>query len=147
MFNKQNNYQDGYIALMSAIIISLVLVAVLSTISIVGFAVRANTLEGEYKERSLTLARACVEYATLQLSGKPLYYVTNETVTVTTEGTCTLTTKNGGAWKMMIYASASVENAVTQLQASFDIKKGVLLNVGEVNDFDCSSCGGGSSPA
>ena len=58
----------GFIALMSAVVISVVLLLLATTGSLIGFNSRFNILESEYKERSSALAEACVDQALLQLA-------------------------------------------------------------------------------
>ena len=55
--------QDGYIALISVIIISLLLITVITALSTINYFSRYNILENEYKERSSGLAEGCVDYA------------------------------------------------------------------------------------
>jgi hypothetical protein len=64
---------SGYIALMSAIIISIVLITVVSSVSVSGFFGRFNILDSEYKEISSGLAEACVEIAIIKLANDNSY--------------------------------------------------------------------------
>lgn len=66
-----NNKQSGYIALMSAIVISALLMLLAVTVSITGFLSRSNELDAEYKQRSLSLAQGCVQVALLHLAEDP----------------------------------------------------------------------------
>lgn len=67
------NPQSGFIALISAIIISVVLLAIAATLSLSGFYTRFNILDSEYKKRSLGLAEACAETALLDLANNINY--------------------------------------------------------------------------
>jgi hypothetical protein len=58
----------GFIALISALIISLVLLLIASGGSISGFYTRVNSLSSEYKEQSQALADACVSHTLLALA-------------------------------------------------------------------------------
>ncbi len=60
--------QSGYIALMSAIIISILLLAITVNLGFNGFFGRFNILDSESKERSSALAEACVDTAVLNLA-------------------------------------------------------------------------------
>ena len=64
---------SGFMALISAIIISILLLGVTLTISLTGFFSRFNVLDSESKERSIGLAEACVDAAVLD-------YTTNDTI-------------------------------------------------------------------
>lgn len=61
-------HNKGYIALMSAIIISLILVGMTFSISTGGYFSRFNVLNSEYKRISLGLAESCVNSALLRVS-------------------------------------------------------------------------------
>jgi len=60
--------QDGFVALISAIIISVMLLIIAVTIGMTGIFGRFNVLDSESKERSIGLAEACVDTAILKLS-------------------------------------------------------------------------------
>ena len=74
--------QDGYIALTSVIIVSLLLITVITALSAVNYFSRYNILENEYKERSSGLAEACVDYAIGRVASNPSYAGNNEKVAV-----------------------------------------------------------------
>jgi hypothetical protein len=78
--------QGGYIALTSVIIISLLLITIITALSSVNYFSRYNILENEFKERSLGLAEACVDYAFAKLAANSSY-TGNETVAIGTD-TC-----------------------------------------------------------
>lgn len=65
--------REGYIALMSAIIISVILMGLLTTLSLGGFFGRFNVLKSEFKNRSFALAQGCAEAAFLNLTENPGY--------------------------------------------------------------------------
>lgn len=60
--------QTGFIALISAIIISVVLLLVVTSAALTGFSGRFNILDSELKERSSAIADACVDEARLYLA-------------------------------------------------------------------------------
>lgn len=60
--------QGGFIALMSAIIISAVLITTIVTGSLSGFYTRFNILDSELKKRSAALAEACADIVLYKLS-------------------------------------------------------------------------------
>jgi hypothetical protein len=68
----------GYIALISVIIISLLLITVTAALSCSNYFSRLNILENEFKIKSGNLAVACVNYAKTKLAGDPLNYAGNE---------------------------------------------------------------------
>lgn len=74
----------GFVALMSAIIISAVLLMVVGAGSLSSYYVRFNILDREYKRMSATLADACAGEARLKLSADAAY-AGDTTVAVGTE--------------------------------------------------------------
>jgi len=62
---QKANSQKGYIALISAIIISVVMLGLITAVSTSGFFTRFNVLDGENKRVSLGLADSCQQVALL----------------------------------------------------------------------------------
>ena len=60
------NKESGFILLMSSIVVSAILVAVVFSLSFSGFFTRFNLLDSYNKEASLNLAEACGEIAVLK---------------------------------------------------------------------------------
>ena len=60
--------QGGFVALTSTVVIAVLLIAVTLSLNLTGFFARFNVLETEYKERSFSLAEACVQTALLKLA-------------------------------------------------------------------------------
>ena len=60
--------QQGYIALMSVIVISVLLLSMTTSLGFSGFFSQFNILDFESKERGLALARACQSVAILNLA-------------------------------------------------------------------------------
>ncbi len=58
---------SGFIALMSAVILSAVLLLLAANLSFTGFFDRSNILDSELKKRSLAAAEACADTAILKL--------------------------------------------------------------------------------
>lgn len=59
--------QEGYLALMSSIIIAGVLMAAVFSLSFKSFMTRFNILDAEYKKRSFSYAEACADTAVLKV--------------------------------------------------------------------------------
>ena len=64
----KNRENGGYIALISTIIISLILLGLTVNMSTAGFFVRFSSLDSEYKRVSLGLAESCAQVALLRLA-------------------------------------------------------------------------------
>ena len=67
---------DGFIALISVIVITLILLTMTAALGTKGFLDRFNILEGEAKETSAGLAWACAQGARVKISADPLYQPT-----------------------------------------------------------------------
>lgn len=85
--HKKNPNKGGYIALVSAIIMSAIIMLVAVTASFKGFYGRYNILDSEYKDRSLALAEACADQTLLQLANNPSYGG-DATTTIAGAGQC-----------------------------------------------------------
>lgn len=112
----------GFIALMSAVIISVVLLIAITTTGLAGFYGRFNIADSEYKERSSALADACFDTILIHLANDPTYnsYAVPETVSVTGTDNCQILTKsivgNTGTFTIRgIY-----QHAYTNLQIAVD---------------------------
>ena len=90
MYAKRNLKNRGFTALITALIISVLLIAVIVTTSGAAFLTRFSILGPEFKAESQSLAEACVEYALLNIFQDPTYVTTNETVTIATGSACRL---------------------------------------------------------
>ncbi len=91
--NSKNN--SGFIALMSAIIISVILLLITANLNLTGFYNRSNILDWELKEKSSALAEACADIILLRMAIDDSY-TGGESVTVAGSDTCTIfsTTEN-----------------------------------------------------
>lgn len=87
--NQSSN--GGYIAIVSAIVISVLILAVTLTLGFTGFFGRFNILDAESKERSSALAEACADNAILKLSNDKDYVLVaaDHTIAVGTD-TCNI---------------------------------------------------------
>ena|SRR3989338_10087446 len=108
--------QKGFIALMSAIIISVVLLLMITNLSLTGFYGRFNVLDSELKERSSALAEACVDTALLRIANDPTYpYPTNDPINVDGND-CIIESATGGN----ISTTANYKNYITNLKIEVD---------------------------
>ncbi len=78
------NFQKGFIALFSVIIISFVLLLLTVSMNFAGFAGRFNIFDSESKERSNALANGCLEKARLAIATEE--YTPNVQVPVDIDG-------------------------------------------------------------
>jgi hypothetical protein len=81
---KHSGHNRGFIALMSVIIISAILLMLVFSVGVSSFLNRFDALDIENKRVSLGLAEACVSVAMLRLALNPTTYGGGEVVTVDT---------------------------------------------------------------
>lgn len=108
--------RNGFMALISVVIISVILLLIATTLSMTGFAGRLNILDSEYKERSLGLAEACVDAAILRLAQTPTYAVNPPGVVVPVGvDSCNIRSITPATNPIVIQATASFQNSFTNL--------------------------------
>ncbi len=110
--------QRGFIALASAIIISVLLLAITAAISLTGFFGRFNVFDSESKERSSALAEACIDTAKLNYANNSSYAPNNQSVSVGSDQ-CTIISflKNTPTTGQdTIKTQASINKSYTDLQ-------------------------------
>jgi len=131
----KNNKQDGFILLMSSIVISVILVAVVFSLSFGGFFTRFNLLDGYNKEASLALAQACGEIAVLKKVQDP-FYSGNEVFTIGSQ-TCSILPveiyDNGE--RAEIKTTADIGGAITNLQITYDCPNQIVKRRRELAAF------------
>jgi hypothetical protein len=106
--------QSGYIALVSSIIISILLLMVTFAISSSNLSGRFNVLNAEFKERSLALAEACVDTALLKLAQNQSYSG-NENIFVGNDQ-CSILAVETLSGQKIIKTKAIFQNSVTNLK-------------------------------
>jgi hypothetical protein len=106
------SYQKGFVALMSAIIVSVVLLLITTAGSFINFYGRLNVADASYKEESAALARACVGQVQLELGRDGV--VTAGTVAIGSDQ-CTIKTAASP-----YQVQAQVNGAYTNLEFTLD---------------------------
>lgn len=128
-----NSTCAGFIALMSAIIVSAVILVVTVTLSYSSFFTRYNLLDSEFKERSGALAEGCVDAALLKLAGDPSYSG-NETANIGSE-TCQIRLILISGTNKIIETRASFQNAFTNLRVTVDQNTLAVISWIEIPHF------------
>lgn len=109
----------GFIALMSAIIISSILLLVAVGGSLTGFYTRTNIVDTELKERSLAAADSCVDRALVALA-QDQQYAGKKTHVLNGLDRCTISTLfNSGTHIDFTVQATSSAMAVTNLKISY----------------------------
>jgi hypothetical protein len=101
---EQLEVANGYIALMSVIIISLLLITITAALSFANYFSRFNILENEFKITGENLATACVNYARAKLMGDPNNYAGNELSVPVGDDVCSVISvvPTGNVWPKTI---------------------------------------------
>lgn len=120
-----NVTQHGFVAIMSAIVISILLLAITVGLGFSGFFGRFNILDSENKERSLALAEACADKAILNFVQNQTYNPVNECVEVgdvCPDGTniCTIVSKIFSGSGTTFKTQACINESVTNLEVIID---------------------------
>ena len=116
ILNKKRN--TGFIALMSAVIISVILLLIATNLSLTSFYGRSKILDSELKERSSALAEACADTAIVKLANDPLYTppAGGEPVSVSGDE-CIIESVIGS----IINVKADYKNYITKLKIEVDL--------------------------
>lgn len=129
--NKQND--KGFIALTSAIIVSVVLLLIATTLSFTGFSSRFNILDSEFKERSSALADACLDVALLGFAQNPSYL---GNVNVSVGGnSCSISTVTTSGSEKTFVTRGIYSNSYTNLEVTVDATTFSVISVEEIPIF------------
>jgi hypothetical protein len=124
----------GFIALMSAVIISVVLLLTVVTGALSGIFARSNVLDAELKSRSRAVADACLDQALLLITNDPGYGASapeTEYQKFNSLDACELTV-SGAVPTKIIGIQGSSTKAVTNLSATYDTDAKALSSLTEV---------------
>lgn len=118
--------QTGFIALMSVIIISALMLAVSLALSMSGFLARSNITDSEHKERSAALADGCVDDALIRLAASSSY-AGNEVITMG-DDQCTIVSVAIVGTSATIRTTATIEKAMTTIQVMATLNPLIILS-------------------
>jgi|SRR6185295_1588016 len=111
--------QSGYIALMSAIVISALLLAITVSLGLGGFFSQTNILDAESKEQSFALAQGCVSVAILDIAKNTIPVSFPATVNID-QNMCTIISINQNSpatGQTTIKSAAAVSKSHTNIKA------------------------------
>lgn len=112
----------GFIALMSVIIISAILLSLIGAGSLLGFFTNSVMIDEEEKAQSREAADACLHTAVLKLTLNT-NYSGSEFVTIDAENKCFITAvTTNGVLKMFIVQATSTDRTVTTLSTTYDTR-------------------------
>lgn len=116
----------GYIALTSAIIISMLIMTIIFSISLAGYFSRSNVLISEYKDASLALAEGCAEKALLKYA-EDNSYVGNEIITIN-PGQCMILPIEISGNNKIVKTKAVVQSATSNIKVIFNGADGTIVS-------------------
>ncbi len=117
MIYTKRKTNRGFMALISVIIISAILLLVATSLSSSSFYGGFNVLDSELKERSSALAEACIDTAILRLANNPSYNPTDEYISLGGDG-CVIESITDSP--KVINVRADYQDYVTKLEAEVD---------------------------
>ncbi len=109
-------FEQGYIALMSAVILASVLFVISVSLGMLNFFTRFSVLEGEYKVRSSAMAETCVRVALFRIAHSPDYSGSSDVVIGNINCRIVSVFSDFAKNEVTIQTKASVSGAVTNLQ-------------------------------
>jgi len=134
---NRHNSNNGFIALISILIISAVLLATTLSLAQFGIANRYFILDLELKTVSKKLAEGCVEMARIQTYTDPSYTVlsTSPTLVPLAGKTCTIRLVSRSGNNATIETVGISGSAVTNLRVTLDTRTGNYLSWTELPSF------------
>ncbi len=127
--------QHGFIALISILIVSAVLLATTLSLAQFGIANRFFILHLEEKVASEKRAEACVHIARIAAYNDPLYEVSSPTSITVAGGTCSIVNVEANDDESTIEVSAVSNGATTNYRVVVDNTDGTFLSWHEVTGF------------
>lgn len=120
---------DGYIALLTVLVLMAVMLALIASISTAVFVNRGNEYDAQTKETAYSLAYGCLDHAQYKLSVDP-GYVGNEVVSMGTYQ-CSIGTISGPDVNLIrtFTTGAKVQNVRATLAITLDISNHIITFV------------------
>ena len=125
----------GYIAITSALIISILLMAIVFAVSASGYFAQANTVSALLKAEGRELADTCASMALLRLQENRDEYAGNQIVTIGAENCRILPIIEGGDG-FIIKTTSNIQGAITNIQVRVrETDELEIISWGEVASF------------
>lgn len=118
---------NGFVALISVIIISVILLLVTMNVSFDGFYSRFNIFDYESKERSSAMAEACADIVLLKLAEDSTYIGGGSPVTVSGADTCAIDSTSAAIPDRTFVLHSIFNNSYTNLQIIVNVTTGVIV--------------------
>jgi hypothetical protein len=127
MTKPKHQNRKGFMALISTIIISTILLLVAINLNLSNFYRRANVLDFELKAESSQLAESCLNIAILKIIRDKNYNPNNENIKIS-ENYCTIKSRSGNT----IETTANYKNYITNLIGTIDPH---TMNIDSLEEF------------
>ena len=119
--------EKGFVALLSIIIMSVVLLATTLSLAQFGIASRFFILDLEHKSASEKLAEACVHVARISVYNNPFYEAANINIPINTE-TCTIISIEADGDESIVVARGIHGKSVTNMPVDIDNRNGDFVS-------------------
>lgn len=110
--------EQGYVALISVLIVGVIAVMVVSGIILLGLSYSRTSFVQEQSFQAKTLADACIEEALQQIKDS-IPFAGNGTLTLG-QGSCAYTVTNNGAQNRSVVSTGTVETVVRKVNVALD---------------------------
>lgn len=114
--NAPHSSRAGFLAITSALMIALLIVVLVASYGIVSYLTRAGISDSHIKEKSRSLADACVEMARLKLSYDSSY-AGNETISIASD-TCKIVSVAASGTQRVVKAQGQYNLSYTNYTVS-----------------------------
>jgi purine-cytosine permease-like protein len=128
---EKQKASSGFIALMSAIIISVILLLITTNLNLTGFYNRSNILDWELKEKSSAVAEGCADLVLLRLASDS-GYAGGENIAVSGSDTCHIFPALAASNPRMFTIQAQPANYYTNLEITVDVPTLVVTKWEEI---------------
>ena len=128
------NNRSGYIALTSAVIISILIMTIAFTIGFSSFLSRSNSLYYSLKEITDALAEGCINLALVKFAQASSTYAGNEIIPLDAD-TCEILPIESGPGQKTIKATATLQGATTNLKVIVNENDLSIISWEELTNF------------
>ncbi len=113
--NKNKILQRGFMALISVILISAILMLIATSLSFSGFYARYNILDSEFKTQSTELAKSCIDAALIRLAHDYAYIPQNNKIFFGNDS-CAFESVLSSSSQKIIQVQANYKDFVTNMR-------------------------------
>jgi hypothetical protein len=129
----KKNYRSGFIALISVLIISWMLLLAVVSLGQKAISGRFLLLDAERKARSERLAEACVEFSRIQIVNNPSYSPSPIDIKISDSDSCKIVSVMPGIGELRgIKSCANVSDSITNLETEINGKTGEIVSQREL---------------